>query len=358
MPTLVYLSGPITYSSSDPLSPITPDWKAYAASTFLRSGITVANPIELDLSGFVTKVDEAAGSIKHSLSLIDKADSLLANLTQLTESTTMEMFYAHNQGKQVVVVGNEPFSPWVMFHSEARFHKLKEALDYLVKQPSSLDTVTWSTQFESGLKRKSEQYPPEGKNDFEYYGGSLPVLVLAPHATSYFREGNLHSQESYTGTLAVLLHKLTQCHSLISSYCLVADPVCYLNSPYVNFLSQLIKKIDVKLVLVLHGSGWNNPNDLIISSWNKSSLINKAEYLNLLVSMLVVKEFKDIGYDSPDMGSSLKTHKTISHLLFEDLNIPTIKLEIHKRYRLPQLQPSLYSNLYTALAQFLMLVGV
>ena len=354
MPTSVYLSGPVAYSSNDPLSPITPDWKAYAASTFLKSGITVANPIELDLSGFVTKVDELTGAVKHSLALIDRADSLLANLTQVAESTTMEMFYAHTQGKQVVVVGNEPFSPWVMFHSEARFHKLKEALDYLVHQPSSLDTITWSTQFETQLKRKSEQYPPEGEHDFEYYGGSLPVLVLAPHATSYFKEGNLYSSESYTGTMAVLLHKLTRCHSLISKYCVAADPVYYLNSPYVNFLSQLIKKINIKLVLVLHGANWNNPNELILSSWNKSSLINKTEYLNLLISMLKVKDFKDIGYDSPDINQS----KTINHLLFEDFSIPTIKLDIHKRYRLPQLHPSLYSNLYTALAQFLMLVGV
>ena len=357
MPTSVYLSGPpnTNLDPSLPLS-ISTDWKAYAASTFIKSGITVANPIELDLSGFITKVEELSSTVKHSLTLIDRADSLLANLTQITESATMEMFYAHRQGKQVVVVGNEPFSPWVLFHSEARFQKLKEALNYLVSQPSGLDTITWSTQFESQLKRKSEQYPPEGELDFEYYGGNLPVLILAPHATSFFREGNLYTQESYTGTLAVLLHKLTQCHSLITSYCVLADPVYYLNSPFVNFLSQLIKKIDIKLVLVLHGTTWNNPNELILTSWNKSSLINKTEYLNLLISMLKVKNFKNIGYDSPGLTSSQT--KTIHHLLFQDFNLPTIMLEIHKRYRMPKLQQTLYSNLYTALAQFLMLVGV
>ena len=356
MTTSVYLSGPPTANIPDPTLPITTDWKAYAASTFLKSGITVANPIELDLTGFITKVEELSGTVKHSLNLIDRADSLLANLTQITESTTMEMFYAHRQGKQVVVVGNEPFSPWVLFHSEARFQKLKEALDYLVNQPSSLDTITWSTQFESQLKRRSEQYPPEGELDFEYYGGTLPVLVLAPHATSFFREGNLHVPESYTGTMAVLLHKLTKCHALVSSYCVLADPVYYLNAPYVNFLSQLIKKVDIKLVLVLHGIEWNNPNELILTSWNKSSLINKTEYLNLLISMLKIKDFKDIGYDSPDL--TLNKIKTMHHLLFQDFTLPTIMLEIHKRYRVPKLQPTLYSNLSTALAQFLMLVGV
>lgn len=355
MTTSVYLSGPPT-AISDPTLPISTDWKAYAASTFLKSGITVANPIELDLSGFVTKVGESSSAVKHSLNLIDRADSLLANLTQITESATMEMFYAHRQGKQVVVVGNQPFSPWVMFHSEARFQKLKEALDYLVNQPSSLDTITWSCQFESHLKRKSDEYPPEGELDFEYYGGTTPVLVLAPHATSFFREGNLYASESYTGTMAVLLHKLTSCHSLISSYCVLADPVYYLNSPFVNFLSQLIKKVNVKLVLVLHGAEWNNPNELILTSWNKSSLINKTEYLNLLISMLKIKDFKDIGYDSSDLVSS--KIKTVNHLLFEDFTIPTIRLEIHKRYRLPKLHPTFYSNLSTALAQFLMLIGV
>ena len=372
MPTSVYLSGPsLPISQADPSLPLqyTPDWKAYAASMFLRSGLTVANPIELDLSGFVTKVDESVqlSTVKHSLALIDKADCLLANLTQVSESTTMEMFYAHNQGKQVVVVGNEPYSPWVLFHSEARFQKLKEALEYLVKQQPGFDTIAWSSQFEANLKKKSEQYPPEGELDFEYYGGTLPVLVIAPHATSYFQEGNLYPGESYTGSMAVLLHKLSGCHSLITSYCALADPVYYLNSPFVNFLCQLTKKISLKLVLVLHGPEWSSArstNGLIISSWNNSSLINKTEYLHLLISMLKIKDFKEIGFDTchPELFSFSPSisndKKTINHLLFEDLTLPTIKLDIHKRYRVPQLQPTLYSNLYTALAQFLMLVGV
>ncbi|MBI3590215.1 MAG: hypothetical protein HY094_02415 [Candidatus Melainabacteria bacterium] len=357
MTTSVYLSGPPSAVNDSSLA-FSADWKAYAASTFLKSGITVANPIELDLTGFVTNVSDQANfsSVKHSLSLIDRADSLLANLTQINESVTMEMFYAHRQGKQVVVVGNEPFSPWVMFHSEARFQKLREALDYLVYQPSSFDTITWSTQFESQLKRRSEQYPPEGELDFEYYGGLLPILVLAPHAAAYFKDGNLYRSESYTGALAVLLNKLTGCHSLITSYCVAADPVYYLSSPYVKFLCHLIKKVDIKLVLVLHGTeDWNNPHDLILTSWNKNSLIDKAEYFNLLISLLKVKDFKEIGFDSGDILSN--SNKTVSHLLFEDLSIPTMKIDVHKRYRLPKLQPALYMNLHTVLAQFLMLLG-
>ena len=355
MPTSIYLSGP-PIPLSDPSLPIPTDWKTYAASTFIRSGITVANPLDLDLTGFITSVGESTGAVKHSLSLIDRADSLLANLTQVTESATMEMFYAHRQGKQVVVVGNEPFSPWVLFHSEARFNKLKEALYYLVNQPTNFDTIEWSTQFEAQLKRRSEQYPPEGEFDYEYYGGEIPALVLAPHSTAYFMDGNWNASESYTGSLAVLLHKLTGCHSLISSYCTASDPVYYLTSPYVSFLNQMIKKINVKLVLILHGiENWNSPHELVLNSWDKRSLINRAEYLHLLTSMLKVKDFKELGYDSPDIIS--RESKTINHLLFEDFSIPTIRLEIHKRYRQPKLHPSQYSSLHTALAQFLMLVG-
>ncbi len=354
MPSLIYLSGP-SVSLNDPSMPLSADWKAYAASTFLRSGITIANPLDLDLTGFIKNVDESSGAVKHSLSLIDRADSILANITQLTESATMEIFYAHRQGKQVVVVGNEPFSPWVLFHSEARFNKLKEALQYLVEQPTNFDTITWSTQFESQLKRRSEQYPPEGELDYEYYGGEIPVLLLAPHSTSYFHDGIWNASESYTGSLAVLLHKLTGCHALISSYCSIADPVQYLNSPYVNFLNQLTKKTNLKLVLTLNGiENWSNPSELILNSWNKNSLIDKTEYLNLLISMLKVKDFKEIGFDSPETSAPAKT---INNLLFEDFSIPMIKIDIHKKYRQPKLHPGLYSRLHTALAQFLMLVG-
>ncbi|KAF0238047.1 MAG: hypothetical protein FD167_4433 [bacterium] len=356
MTATIYLSGLPSAVNDSELS-ISTDWKAYATTMFLRNGITVANPIELDLKGFLGNLDDPnLSSVKHSLALIDKADSLLANISQLTESVTMEMFYAHRQGKQVVVVGSEPFSPWVAFHSEARFQKLKEALDYLLNNPSSFDTLTWSVQFESQLKKRSEQYPSDGELDFEYYGGTLPILLLAPRATSYFADGNLYPSESYTGTIASLLHKLTGCHALITSYCVASDPVYSLTAPYVTFLNQLIKKTDIKLVLVLHGiEEWKNPNEIILTSWNKSSLIDKAEYLNLLISLLKVKGFKDIGFDSGDFIE--KDSKTISHLLFEDLNIPTIRLEIHKRYRLPKLQPTLYLNLQTVLAQLLMLLS-
>ena len=353
----VYLSGP-PCNVSDPSLPSPTDWKVYAASTFLKSGLSVANPIELDLTGFVSNVDDISkmSSVKHSLSLIDRADSLLANLTQLTESVTMEMFYAHRQGKKVVVVGNEPFSPWVSFHSEARFTKLREALGYLIQQPIGLDTVTWSSQFEDRLKRRAEQYPPEGESDFEYYGGSIPVLIISPHATTYFHDGNFNPSESYTGALSVLMHKLTGAHALISSYCLAADPVYYLNSPFVSFLTQIVKNIDLKLVLILHGiEEWNNPNSVILNTWNNVSLRNKTEYLNLLISMLKIKNIGEIGYDSLDIVN--KDKKTINHLLFDDLSIPTITIGVHKRFRLPTLQSNYYLTLQTALAQYLMLVA-
>lgn len=355
MPSSIYLSGP-SENYIDPSLPLTNDWKSYAISNLLKAGITVANPLDLDLKGFVSDIEEPTASVKHSLNLIDKADSVLSNIIQISESATMEIFYAHRQGKQVVVVGKEPFSPWIMLHSEARFQRLKEAIDYLVTQPSTLDALTWSSQFEAEMKKKSDRYPPPGEPDFEYYGGTLPILVVAPHATSYFKEGNLFTSESYTGTIAVLLHKLTGCHALISSYCLIADPVYYLMSPYVNFLSRLVKRIHFKLVLVLHGiQDWNSNFNLLVTSWNKASLINKTEYLNLLINMLQVKDFTEIGLDDPGLISSDK--KTINHLAFEDFNIPTIRMEIHKRYRLPQLQPTFYSNLYNLLVEYIRIIG-
>ena len=353
MTNTIYLSGP-PITLNDPSIPISADWKSYAASTFIKSGITVANPLELDLKGFISSTDESSDAVKHSLTLIDRADSLLANITQLSESAAMEMVYAHRQGKQVVVLGNEPYSPWVLFHSEARFNKLKEALNYLVNQPAGFDIISWSAQFEETLKRKSEEYPPQGELDFEYYGGSAPILLLAPHATAYFNQGNWHPSESYTGSLAVLLHKLTGCHALISSYCMAADPVFNLNSPYVNFLNYLSKKINFKLVLMLHGNEiWRSPHEIIVSSFNNSSLINKTEYLNLLISMLKVKDFKEIGFNTDESNEI----KTINHLLFQDLKIPVIQLNVHKRYRQPRLHQSHYKSIQTALAQFIMLVG-
>lgn len=358
MTSSIYLSGPSS-KNLDPTLPISADWKSYATGMFLRSGIIVANPIDLDIGNFIETNDypSSIDSVQQSLNLIDKADSVLANLTQIIESTMMEIFYAHRQGKQVIVVGSEPFSPWVANHCQARFQKLEMALEYILDQPKRFDSITWATQFESFINKKSEQYPPEGRQDYEYYGGGIPVLVLAPHSTSYFKEGTLYSHESYTGTYSVLLHKLANCHSLITSYCTAADPLYYFNSPYVVFLSQLLKKINFKLVLILSGiEDWSDPHSLIIKSYNNSSLINRNDYLNLLTSMLSVRGFKDIGFDSGDLKDSGK--KTLDNLIFEDLQIPTLRIEVHRRYRLPQMQPSLFNDLSTLLAQFAMLIGM
>ena len=118
-----------------------------------------------------------------------------------------------------------------------------------------------------------------------------------------------------------------------------------------------LKKISFKLVLVLHGAeDWNEPSSLTLTSWNNASLVNKFEYLNLLGSILKVKDFQGVAYDAANIVSEKR--KTMCHLLFEDLKVPVIRMEIHKRYRMPQLQPSLYTNLYTALAQFALLVGM
>lgn len=351
----VYLSGP--HKDKDPLKPDSIDWKSYAAGLLFQSGIIVSNPIDLDIAGFMDLHDTEASSstVKESLNLIDKSDSILANLTGKPESTTMEIFYAHRLGKQVIVFGQEPFSPWIQTHSEARFHKLKEAMEYLVSTSSKFDMIAWSSQFEKILINNSEQFPMTGKSDFEYYSGTLPVLVIAPHSTAYFSNQNLENGESYTGSISALLNKLTGCHSLISSYCLPVDPVSYLNSPIVKFTTDIIKKAEIKLVIFLHGfDSWNIPYDVNINSWQNKSLNGREEYVHLLTYLLKTKNIKDVGNNIQITHSS--DQKSIYELIFEDLKTPMIKVDIHKRFRLPKMHPDLYTNLTTALAQYLMLI--
>src|SRR5271154_2046317 len=139
--------------------------------------------------------------------MIDQCDTLLANLNKPNYGTPMEIFYAHRRGKVVTVVGQSPFSPWVLSHSQARFQDIDRALDFLIGEPPQFDPVAWALQYEGVLAERYEQLPPAGEPDYQFLGGELPVLILAPHATAFFREGEFQDADSFTGSMAALIHR-------------------------------------------------------------------------------------------------------------------------------------------------------
>lgn len=339
----IYLTGSTIETGETVAGIAEPDWRSIAMTKLQLYGLKVVNPLQLTWSAGELD-DGLERRVRHSLDLIDQSDALLANLLRPSYGTAMEIFYAHRRGKAVTVVGQSPFSPWVLSHSQARFHDIDRALDYLIDEPPQFDPVAWALQYEGVLAEHYEQLPPDGEPDYQFLGGDLPVLVMAPHATAFFREGEFQDADSFTGSIAALLHRVVRCHALTSFYCCVADPCCYTDTPMLRALADIVKAGQIGLLMILLGSSWHESPGLHLETYGADELVadDLASRLRLRLSALE-PVVSDRPSHSPD---------PLSRFAAEELGIPVVVVRMHKRYRMPRLQPEPFEQLVCLLREF------
>lgn len=353
----IYLSG----ASIDPghLPPATgshssgpqADWRTVAMTRLINHGLTVVNPLEFAWSDFdyseaLEITDSSDQRIRRALDLIDQCDGVLANLERSNYGTAMEIFYAHRLGKMVTVVGPAPFNPWVLTHSQARFSDLDRAIRYIIGTQPQSDPVDFAIQFETKLAERYEQMPPYDEADYRFTGGEIPVLVVAPHATAYWREGEFQEQESFTGGMAALINKITDCHTLVSNYCMVADPCFYLDTPFKKTLADIVRTGQIGLVLILLGATWQEAPGVQVSSYGLQDSYDFDERLRQKLCKLehVVPEF-----DHP-------VHP-LANFISQELGTPASVVRLSKRYRMPRLQSLLFTQAADALSAFVSEAG-
>jgi nucleoside 2-deoxyribosyltransferase len=334
------------------------DWRSTAVQKLETHGLRVVNPLELawcieETPEAIEISDSANKKIRRALDLIDECDALLANIERSSYGTAMEMFYAYRRGKMVTVIGPSPYSPWVVTHSQARFNDMDKAVNYLIEKHPHAAPLSWALQYEAQLSERYEQMPPSGEPDYKFLGGSLPVLVVAPHATAYWREGEFKGQDSFTGSLASILNRLSLCHSMLTTYCLAADPGWYLETPFRRALTDIVKAGKVGLVLMLLGSSWEEAPGLQISSYGRTDEAC-LPFVNLLMEKLsrIEAPFVD------STGSFDHPVRPLAVFISEVLGVPTIIVRLHKRYRMPRLQPQPFSMVSSLLSEFTAEIGV
>lgn len=342
----IYLSGS-TIEAVDPSVAIAePDWRSIAMTKLQRSGLTVVNPLQLTWSS--GELD--GGLVRRALELIDESDAILANLLRPSYGTAMEIFYAHRRGKVVTVVGQTPFNPWVLSHSQARFQDIDHALDYLIEEPPQFDLVSWALRYEGVLAERYEQLPPAGEPDYQFFGGDLPVLVLAPHATAFFKEGEFQNADSFTGAASALLHRQARCHALISNHCCVADPLTYLETPMVRALADIAKAGQVGLVMMVLGSQIHESSGLHVEALagDQVSADELACRLRMRLSAL-----EPIIADSAE-----RAPEPLQRFIAYELGVPVVAIRMHKRYRMPRLQPEPFDQVIKLVKEFIEEVGL
>jgi nucleoside 2-deoxyribosyltransferase len=120
---LIYLCGPINGRSDD-------DCKTWRSAVSARFADTL-DPMRRDYRG------KEAESFREIVELdkIDVAscDVVLVYFDKPSVGTSMEMLYAWERGKRIVLVDRSaaPLSPWLRYHSHAVFKSLDEAMEHL-----------------------------------------------------------------------------------------------------------------------------------------------------------------------------------------------------------------------------------
>ncbi|MBX9696055.1 MAG: nucleoside 2-deoxyribosyltransferase domain-containing protein [Cyanobacteria bacterium] len=353
MQATVYLTGDSVSAHEVMGDPLGPDWRSSAMLKLQKYGLRVVNPLELAWTSECTEAIEISDSadkrVRRALDLIDECDALIANLEQSTYGTAMEIFYAHRRGKMVTVIGPSPYSPWVVTHSQARFGDLNRAIDFIIDKYPSTAPLSWALQYEAQLSERYEQIPPAGEPDYKFLGGYLPVLTVAPHATAYWREGEFHEQDAFSGALASILNRTTGCHSMLTNYCCIADPCWYLETPFRRAMTDVIHAGKIGYVLFVLGSSWQEAPGLQVSYYGPSDE-PFSQYVQLLKTKL--SEIEPVADASFDLQV-----RPLAKFVHEVLNVPSIVLRLHKRYRMPRLQPQLYSKVSSLLAGFIAETG-
>jgi hypothetical protein len=343
----IYLTGDVVETTDlAGLAEAEPDWRSRALSKLQRYGMRVVNPIV----GVGATDETLERRVRRALDLIDQADAVLANLKKPSYGTPMEIFYAHRRGKMVAVVGQSPFSPWVLSHSQARFEDIERALDFIIEEYPQLDLVNWCLQFEHQLSEHYEQFPPGGELDYNFLGGDLPVLVVSPHATAFFNDGEFQEPEAFTGCMAAGLHRVHRCHSLLSYYCSPADPIGHLRTPMIRAIGDISKAGQVGMLLVILGSPWHESPGLQVQAAGPVGGPQEDYASRLRLKLAALEPVAESRHD-PEAQTLLRFTTQI-------LKMPTLVLRTHRRYRMPRLQPEPFEQMMALVGEFVREVGV
>lgn len=122
----LYLCGPINGCTDEECK----DWRELAKTAW--DGATI-DPMRRDYSG---KEDQSVNEIVE-LDKIDvmNSDALLVNYDRPSVGTSMEILYAFERGKLVVVVAREGerISPWLRYHSHKICNSFADAFKFLTE---------------------------------------------------------------------------------------------------------------------------------------------------------------------------------------------------------------------------------
>lgn len=170
----------------------------------------------------------------------------------------------------------------------------------------------------------------EARLPYQFYLGKIPILISAPHTTEHIREGHTKKADIYTGSLALLLHELTDVHVIYSTK-ISDDPNFVEGGVYKEALRKLIQDHNILYVIDLHGSAINERFDIDLGTINGLSI-------DLQKIQAIQRTFKKNDINKVTINDTFAgTHPgTIVNFTSQQLQKEAIQIEISKLYRNPR----------------------
>ena len=190
--------------------------------------------------------------------------------------------------------------------------------------------VAEAMAFEADLAKRYAKPAPAGESWFEVLDGDAKVLVVAGHATQHMRAGSFKSQDGGTGGLAVMLHRLAGCPTIINRYQSPRDPNYYDDSELKVALEQMIERHKPVLVIDIHGSSSGRPYDIDFGTVGGTSMLGDRRQLERLAKCLEREGMRNFSQDY--FAASRKG--TVTQFV-KAMGVPCVQLEFNSSW-LPQ----------------------
>ena len=120
----VYLAGPIFQCEDSECI----HWRQEVKKRL--NGFKIIDPMERDYRGVTDENYEKI--VEEDKALIDSCDILLVNHLKPSVGTSMEILYAWERGKKILLIsGNNEISPWLIYHSHKIFRSLEDVINHI-----------------------------------------------------------------------------------------------------------------------------------------------------------------------------------------------------------------------------------